>query len=260
MADIDKQKIGLRAALYTLLNPSDRISGVSASIIILILLSTIFAIIETEDSLSSSFGQQFRAVELIFGLLFAVEYGARLWVAPESGNTRLRYALGPTGLLDLVVVVGTLLPFVAPSVMVLRLVRVLRMLRLAKVGRYSRAFQLMSRAVLSRASQLWVTLFIALFFLILSATLMYWIEAEGQPEEFGSIPRAMWWASVTMTTVGYGDIVPITALGKLVGGLISISGIALIAIPTGILAAAFSDEMAAEVSEKSRAAAGEPNP
>ncbi|TCD05483.1 two pore domain potassium channel family protein [Erythrobacteraceae bacterium CFH 75059] len=101
----------------------------------------------------------------------------------------------------------------------------------------------MTRAILSRASHLWVTLFITGLFLILSATLMFWIEGDGQPEAFGSIPRAMWWAAVTMTTVGYGDVVPLTAIGKLFGGLISISGIALIAIPTGILASAFSDEM-----------------
>ena len=86
----------------------------------------------------------------------------------------------------------------------------------------------------------------SLFFLVAAATLIYLIEGASQPDKFGSIPRSLWWTSVTMTTVGYGDVVPATPLGTLVGSLISMGGIVLIAIPTGILAASFSDEFAAE--------------
>ncbi len=220
------------------------------AILVLIFLSTAIAILETEASFADPYRPQLRALELLFSFLFAAEYIIRLWSAPEGGDSRLRYAARPATVLDLVVVIGALLPFVAPSVMVLRLVRVLRMLRIAKFGRYSKAFQMMTRAIHSRASQLWVTLFITGFFMIISATLMYWIEGDGQPDLFGSIPRAMWWAAVTMTTVGYGDIVPLSPLGKLVGGLVSISGVALIAIPTGILAAAFSNELASVSSDE----------
>lgn len=233
----------IRTKLYQALNPVGGLSRLSLAIVTLIFVSTAVAIAETEDTLSGPYDFEFRVLELIFGLLFAAEYMARIWCAPEGGESRMRYALRPATILDLIVVIATLLPFVAPTVMVLRLVRVLRMLRLAKVGRYSKAFETMTRAILSRASHLWVTLFMSGFFLVFSATLMFWIEGDGQPEAFGSIPRAMWWAAVTMTTVGYGDIVPQTAIGKLFGGLISISGIALIAIPTGILASAFSDEI-----------------
>lgn len=238
-----------RARLYAALNPIDQPSRLSALILVLIFVSTATAIAETEVTISEAYGLQFRTLEMIFGVLFAIEYVARIWCAPESGDSRLRYASRPATILDLIVVVGTLLPFIAPSIMVLRLVRVLRILRIAKVGRYSRAFQMMARAIHSRASHLWVTLFISGFFLVFSATLMFWIEGETQAEAFGSIPRAMWWAAVTMTTVGYGDIVPQTAIGKLFGGLISIIGIALIAIPTGILASAFSDELSNTQSE-----------
>lgn len=233
----------IRAKLYQALNPIGGLSRLSLAIVTLIVVSTAAAIAETEETLSGPYDFEFRVLELIFGLLFAAEYMARIWCAPEGGVSRMRYALRPATILDLIVVIATLLPFVAPTVMVLRLVRVLRMLRLAKVGRYSKAFETMTRAILSRASHLWVTLFMSCFFLVFSATLMFWIEGDGQPEAFGSIPRAMWWAAVTMTTVGYGDIVPQTAIGKLFGGLISISGIALIAIPTGILASAFSNEI-----------------
>jgi voltage-gated potassium channel len=244
----------MRASAFAALNPRDRPTRFSVTILILIFTATAVAIAETEASIAAVFGPHLLLLELFFGIIFAAEYAVRLWAAPEGGETRLRYALRPATVLDLVVVVGTLLPFIAPSIMVLRLVRVLRMLRVAKVGRYSKAFQIMTRAIYTRASQLWVTLFIAIFFLIISATLMYWIEGGVQPLAFGSIPRSLWWASVTMTTVGYGDIVPVTPLGKLVAGLISLSGIALIAIPTGILAAAFSDELISNSSERSRKA------
>ena len=115
--------------------------------------------------------------------------------------------------------------------------------RLAKLGRYSRAFIVLSSAVRARSSQLAVAFTLAFFFLIVGSTAMYWIEGDAQPNQFGSIPRAMWWCVATMTTVGYGDAVPATAVGKLLGGLIATGGIVLIAIPTGIMAAAFSDEM-----------------
>jgi voltage-gated potassium channel len=187
--------------------------------------------------------REFRVLETSFAIVFGLEYGIRIWAAAEAPVSRLRYALTPASLLDLLAVVGALLPFVGADVLVLRLLRVIRMIRLAKVGRFSKAFSVLERAVRSRANQLWVALSLAMFFLIITATLMYWIEGDAQPEEFGSIPRALWWAVATMTTVGYGDVVPATALGKLVGGVISIGGIVLIAIPTGIMAAAFSDEL-----------------
>jgi len=142
--------MALRAKLYASLHPVERPSRLSVAILVLIFVSTAVAVAETEAAISEAYGTEFRALELIFGLLFAVEYLARMWCAPESGESRIRYAIRPATILDLVVVVGTLLPFVAPGVVVLRLVRVLRMLRLAKVGRYSKAFQMMIRAIDSR--------------------------------------------------------------------------------------------------------------
>lgn len=233
----------LRGRTYSALHPVERPTKTSIAIVGLILISTVIAVIETEPLVSANREAEFRAAELFFAAIFSVEYIARLWVAPEGGVSRFRHALKAASILDLIVIVGSLLPFIGPNVMVLRLVRVLRMLRVAKFGRYSKAFAIMAAAIKSRASQLWVTLFVTMFFLVMAATMLFWIEGDVQPEEFGSIPRSLWWASVTMTTVGYGDVVPMTPLGKLVAGLISLSGIALIAIPTGILAAAFSDQL-----------------
>lgn len=236
----------LRSKVYQALHPTGGLTPLSLGIIVFILFSTGIAILETEDEIAQLYDFEFRTLEIFFGVVFALEYLFRLWCAPESGDTRWRYATRPAAIFDLLVVLGTLLPFIAPNVMILRLARVLRMLRLAKIGRYSSAFDMMARAIRSRASHLWVTLVMALLFLTISSTLMYWIEGAAPPEDFGSIPRAMWWATVTMTSVGYGDIVPLTPIGKLFGGIISISGVALIAIPTGVLAASFSDELIKE--------------
>jgi voltage-gated potassium channel len=241
-----RNRDGWRRSVYLALNPRGRPGLVSLVLIAIILASTLVAILETEDSLQGRWRLAFALLEAAFTAIFAAEYLLRLWSAPAGPRSRLRYALMPSSLIDLFVVVASLLPFVGPNLMVLRLVRVARMLRLAKIGRFSHAFATLDRALRARASHLVVTLAMAIVFLIFSATMMYWIEGEAQPAAFGSIPRAMWWATVTMTTVGYGDAVPLSVLGKLVAAVTSLAGIVLIAIPTGIFAAAFSDELLRE--------------
>jgi voltage-gated potassium channel len=241
---------GWRRSAYLALNPRGRQTIVSRLLILIILVSTLVAILETEETLKAAWGPAFVALELFFTGVFAIEYLLRIWSAAEGPRSRLRYALMPSSLIDLVVVVTSLIPFIGVNVMVLRLVRVARMLRLAKVGRFSRAFATLDRAVRGRAAHLLVALSVAITFLIFSATLMYWVEGEAQPRAFGSIPRALWWATVTMTTVGYGDVIPLSPFGKLVAAVTSLGGIALIAIPTGIFAAAFSDELMREAEEE----------
>jgi len=123
----------------------------------------------------------------------------------------------------------------------LRLLRLVRLLRLAKLGQFSRAFDDIMEAVARRRYELGISLIIAAVLMLLSASALYVIEGAGQPEAFGSIPRSMWWAVATLTTVGYGDIVPSTALGKAFAAFTALTGIGLIALPAGILAAAFSE-------------------
>jgi voltage-gated potassium channel len=237
---------GWRRTFYLALNPQGRPTLVSRALIAVILASTVVAILETEDTLQGQWPPAFAALEIFFTAVFAAEYLLRIWSAAEGPRSRLAYALMPSSLIDLAVVVGALLPFVGSGVMVLRLVRVARMLRLAKIGRFSRAFATLDRAARARASHLLVTLSLAIVFLIFSATLMYWVEGGDRPEAFGSIPRALWWATMTMTTVGYGDVYPLSVAGKLIAAVTSLGGIVLIAIPTGIFAAAFSDELIRE--------------
>lgn len=242
----------LRARIHRQLNPEGRMTPTAHFLIAAILIATILAIAETEPLAAQGNEHWFRAAELGFAAIFTIEYGLRLWCAPEAGMSRPRWMRTPTAIIDLVAILGSLLPFVGANAMLLRMLRVVRMVRIAKLGRFSRAFSITERALRSRASHIGVAMMLFVFFLVAAATLIYLVEGETQPDKFGSIPRSLWWTAVTMTTVGYGDVVPATVFGKILAALISIGGIVLIAIPTGIMAAAFSDEFAEE--ERLRAA------
>lgn len=149
-------------------------------------------------------------------------------------------------MIDLLVIFATFSTMVVGNVAALRLLRLLRILRLAKLGRMSLAMRRLQQAVVSRRYELGLTVGLAFGLLIFGASALYFIEGELQPDKFGSIPRALWWAVETMTTIGYGDVYPKTAFGKIIAAFIAIAGIGLVAMPTGILAAAFSDAMRKE--------------
>ena len=243
----------LRQRLHRQLDPqawrTQGLSPLNTFLVIAILVATFSAIIQTEPTLSTAYAGPFQALELSLGILFGLEYLGRLWTIPDQQPTRsafsqrVEFALRPAALLDLFTVVVTLVPFITINVMALRLIRLLRILRLAKLGRMSAALRLLYDVVSSRKYELAVTLGLASTVLILGASALYWIEGDLQPAQFGSIPRALWWAVITLTTIGYGDAYPITAAGKVVASIVAISGIGLIAMPTGILASAFSDAM-----------------
>jgi voltage-gated potassium channel len=230
----------LRRRVYLALNPEDRLTLTTRLLIVLIIAATLVTVLETEPALLRGSEQLFTGFEIVFTIVFTLEYVLRIWSAPEGPLGRWRYALTPTSLIDLAVVVASLLTLAGAELMLLRL---LRIARLAKLARYSPALAMLQRAIRARANHLLASLSMALVFLLLSASIMYAVEGAHQPDRFGSIPRALWWSVATMTTVGYGDVVPQTPFGQLMAGIISLSGIVLIAIPTGIMAAAFSDEL-----------------
>ena len=240
----------LRARLHAQLDPRRRhlgLSPVNRALIVAILLSLAAMVQETEPSVSQGYEALFRSAELLFGSLFAVEYVARLWAAAEDDGrgggwpARLRWAISPEALIDLAAVAPMLLLTGVAPTSLLRLLRLSRILRLAKLGRLSQAWALIAEAVGARRYELLLSLYAALAAMITSASLLYLIEGPGQPDKFGSIPRALWWSVVTLTTIGYGDVYPLTLAGKVVTGATALVGIGLIAAPTGILAAAFSD-------------------
>ncbi len=218
-------------------------------LVVVIIAAVACSIVATEPEIESRFGAQLNALEYLFGACFALEYAARIWTAPENleagtaGSKRLRFIFSPLGLVDLAVLVVTLLPMLMPGVAVLRLARLLRLLMLAKLGRFSSAFRELARAIHERRYELYVTISLATFLLLFGAAALYLAEGDVQPDKFGSIPRALWWSIITLTTVGYGDVSPITPLGKVMASFVALAGIGLVAMPTGIMAAAFSDAM-----------------
>jgi len=185
--------------------------------------------------------------------LFSAEYLLRLWsctvnpahAAPLRG--RFRFALTPLLLIDLLAILpfyfSLLAPLLALDLRFLRAVRLFRLFRLAKLARYSLALRTFGRVLSSKKEELLSTLFILFLLLFLASSLMYFAENKAQPEKFSSIPTALWWGVATLTTVGYGDVVPVTALGRFLASMIAILGIGMFALPTGILGAAFVEEM-----------------
>lgn len=229
--------------------PHRGLSPLNAIICVLIVAASVVAILETEETLVREHEHLFTLCELILGIAFLIEYLVRLWTCVEDPRYRrpvvgrLRYLVTPAALIDLAAILPIFFLVLGSHTMLLRVVRLLRVLRLARLGRFSDALQLMTGAFHSRRHELTLSASLALLLLIFSSTLLYLAESEAQPEAFGSIPRAMWWAVETLTTVGYGDVVPVTRLGRILAGITAICGIGLIALPTGILAAAFSEAM-----------------
>lgn len=241
----------LRERVYAQLEPSVRTSsGFSATnwiLVAAILISTVSAIVETEPKIASGNEGVFRLIEVAFGFVFLLEYILRVWAVVEAKSSksalyaRTHFVFSLSGLIDLAVVVATFLPFVTGNILALRLIRLVRTIRLAKLGRMSVAMRRLYRAAHSRRYELGLTIGLAVALLIFGASALYFVEGRLQPEKFGSIPRALWWAVITLTTIGYGDVYPITPVGKVIAAFVAFSGIGLIAMPTGILAAAFSD-------------------
>lgn len=240
-----------KAALYRQLAPEVRLQlGLSVTnkvICVLILLAALTAILETEPTLRMLLPYLFPTLEAVFVVIFIVEYLLRLYAIGEDPRYRgwkgrLRYVFSFWALVDLLAILPYFLGFIAQNnAFLLRLLRLARMLRLARLGRFSQAWTALAEALQSGSHELWLSAGVAGLLLLFSSCCLYVVEAAAQPEAFGSVPRALWWSIATLTTVGYGDVTPVTAVGKFFAGLTAVAGIGIIAMPTGILAAAFSD-------------------
>lgn len=241
----------LRLRVYRQLEPTawphKGLSPVNLLLAVLIVIAVTVAVIETEPTISAGRELIFDDFELIVASIFLVEYVARIWTVVENPRfagyrfPRLRYAVTPIALIDLAAILPALFAFGGASSLVLRFFRVLRMLRLAKLGRTSRAWGAIREAVHDRRHEFGVVLGLVALTLLISSSLLYWAEADAQPDKFGSIPRALWWSIITLTTVGYGDVYPVTRLGRFFAAVVALTGVMVIAIPTGIFAASFSE-------------------
>lgn len=241
----------LRQRIHTALDREgvDRLTWTQRALIFAIVASVSLTILGTEQSIVDLAPALFAWGEPAFGLLFLVEYIVRVWSIGDDPRYagirgRLRYMRTPFALLDFLAVVPFLAGLVGVEALVLRVVRLARLVVLGKLARYSIAVRLLARVIHERRFELRFTVLSAMVVVVMAATVLYVVESPTQPEAFGSIPRAMWWAVATLTTVGYGDVYPATALGRFFGAITAAAGIGLIAMPTGILAAALSDALA----------------
>ena len=226
----------------------DKASKVFDGVIMsLILLSIVSIVLESYESLAQSYEKVFRVFEFISVTVFTVEYILRIWTAdllyPEQKHPRIKYASSFLAIIDLLAILPFFLPFISLDLRFLRMVRLLRifrLLRVFKLGRYFDALRIVVTAIHKSASQLVISIMLCLFVMLFSAIIMYTVENPVQPEQFPNVISSLWWAICTLTTVGYGDVYPITALGRFFAAVISLVGIGIIAIPTGIIAASFS--------------------
>lgn len=232
---------------------NDAVSRVFDTFIVgLIVLNVAAMIVESVEQVRSLAPAWFTAFEYFSVAVFSLEYVLRIWSCVEEPQYagpirgRVRFAVSPLAIVDALAVLPFYLPFFSVDLRVLRmfrLFRIMRIMRIAKLARYSESLQMLLRVVKSRKEPLISAGLILLILLVVAASMMYYAEHDAQPEVFSSIPAAMWWAAVTLTTVGYGDAYPITAIGKVIASIIAMLGIGMFALPCGILGAAFLEDL-----------------
>ncbi|MEZ5940094.1 MAG: ion transporter [Planctomycetaceae bacterium] len=231
--------------------PSDTASRVfDITILTLILLNVIASIAGTVQSIHERWGESLEVFEAISVVVFTFEYLVRMWSCvtsprfrrPVSG--RIWHSVQPMSIIDLLAILPFYLPFVGIDLRSLRVLRLFRIFRVAKIGRYYSTLNVITDVIRSKREELVLTSILMSFLLVVSASLLYYCENAAQPELFSSIPATMWWSVTTLTSVGYGDMYPVTVLGKICASVIAILGIGMFALPTGILGAGFIEAIA----------------
>jgi len=222
------------------------------SLIILIAASVIAVILESVPSIENRYNDELYWFEIFTISVFTVEYFLRLWSSVERDDRpsasafvmRLRYVFSFHAIIDLLAILPFyLLTFGMFSTVDMRFLRAIRLLRVLKLTRYSAALNMLITTINENGRALLASFMILITIMLLAASGMYYFERQAQPEAFGSIPAAMWWAFVTLTTVGYGDVTPITVGGRVFGAMITVVGIGMVALPTSILASGYSQQL-----------------
>ena len=239
----------LRRRLYLTLDPSEK-GGFAERIfeiilISIILLNIVAIILSSIKEFDEKYQDYFRDFEIFSLVFFTIEYIARLYSIVEKRKYshpvkgRLRFAATPLALVDLFSFLPFYLAFLPIDLRFLRIFRLMSIFRMFKIARYLHALNLFKRVLVERKEQLVLSFLFILFILVIISFVMFYVENAAQPDKFSSIPATMWWGIATLTTVGYGDIVPITNLGKILGGAFAIAGVGLLALPAGILSSGF---------------------
>ena len=224
----------------------DIISKVFDIFIIGLIIINVIAIIIDTFTITEAMKSALSIIETGSVVIFTIEYLLRLWTAdllyPNCGaiKSRIKYVFSFMAIIDLLAILPFYIPFVFPiDLRVLRALRIIRLFRLFKVSRYTSAFNTIADVFKKKSSQLLSSFFVVALLMIISSILMYSVEHDIQPDKFKNAFSGLWWAVATFTTVGYGDIYPITAAGKLLSSVIALLGIGLVAVPTGIISAGF---------------------
>lgn len=240
------------AALLAGRRPYQKMGGyLDFFLIALIMINVVAIVLESVPELTAQYYHYFLLLEVISVGIFSIEYLLRLWscvdnidakqLSASNLKKRLAYIFSPLALIDLMAILPTILMmFISFD---LRFLRVIRLFRIFKLTRYSRAMQLLLAAFKEEGSSLLAAFFIMSVVLIMASCGIYLLEHDVQPDKFGSIPDSMWWAMATLTTVGYGDVVPITPIGRFFGGVITLLSMGMVAIPTGLLASSFAEQL-----------------
>ena len=243
------KKLSLRKKVFNVLeyeSHSNFSKFIHYFLMILILVTVVAVILESDSQIYNQHKTLFWLLEVISLAVFTIEYILRVWSSAEINKYRglkgrFRYILTPMAIIDLMAVLPVWFGFfIYRDLMILR---GLRLIRVFKLTRYSRSMNLLMAVLKQESANIFSSFFVLSILIIIAATGMHLVESSNQPEQFGTIPHAIWWATVTLTTVGYGDVVPITAAGKIFGIIILMSGIGMAALPAGILASGFTKEV-----------------
>ena len=223
---------------------------------LLILLSVLAIILESFDSLTERYEKQFRYFEVFAVIIFTIEYVLRFWTSdllyPDSRNkvhSSVKYFFSLSGLIDLLATLPFYLSAIGPIAGDFRflragkLLRSLRLLRILKLSKYSKSLGLLGEIITEKKSDLLAAFMFTFVLTIMAASLMYSVEHEVQPDKFPNIIETCWWAVITLTTIGYGEVTPVTGLGKIIGGLVSVLCVGLVALPTAILSAGMIEKL-----------------
>ncbi len=222
----------------------------------LIVLNITAFIASTSPSFSLEYKQIFEYIEIVSSLVFTIEYVLRIWVCTVDRKYshpmwgRIKYGLTPLSLIDLISILPFYLLWLFPNLSFIYIISILRLLRLIKISRYSEPVRTLGTVLYAKKEELLATAFAVFILLIFASSLMYFVESSAQPKSFGSIPDAMWWGVVTLTTVGYGDIYPITPIGRFLGSILAFLGIGIFALPAGIISSGFAEELQKKKQEK----------
>ena len=246
----------IKNSIYNLIRDDDdnnTASNIFDGIIISLIIINVIMVIADTFKLPDYIKSISYCIEIVSVVIFTIEYIIRVWTSDlmfselSPIKSRLKYIFSFMAIVDLLAILPFYVPFLIPvDLRVLRMLRIVRLLRVFKVNRYTHALSAIGRVFKRKKSQLLSSVFVVIILMIIAAVLMYNVENAAQPEVFSNAFTSLWWAVATFTTVGYGDIYPITVLGKILSGVIALLGIGLVAVPTGIISSGFMEQIEEE--------------